>query len=282
MAIETPASNPTLIQSQVQQLLVQPLEQASTFLAAGPTIIDSNSPVRIPRIVNGVTAGFVGAGATIPDGDVAFDEIQALPSSLQSLKVWLPLSNELVRGSAVTGLTSVLQNRLVTDVANALDAALFSGPGTSNTIKGVINQSGVQTGTFDDTDLNSILDGLALAYAENVTPNVIFMNPVDWVALRKIQRGTADKAYVLDPDAHAADQFALFGVRVIPTNRVANGTVIIADMRHVVVVRDTDASVFIADQTLAAQDSIAIRVTLRMDLALAQPKAVVVLTDATP
>ena len=75
MAIEVTSGNSTLIQSQVASLLVQPLEQASTFLAAGPVVLDSSSPVRVPRIVNGVTAGFVAEGAQITDGDVAFDEV---------------------------------------------------------------------------------------------------------------------------------------------------------------------------------------------------------------
>jgi hypothetical protein len=61
--IEITTDNSTLIQSQVASLLVQPLEQASTFLAAGPVILDSSSPVRVPRIANGVTAGFVAEGA---------------------------------------------------------------------------------------------------------------------------------------------------------------------------------------------------------------------------
>ena len=38
MAIEVTSGNSTLIQSQVANLLVQPLEQASTFLAAGPVV----------------------------------------------------------------------------------------------------------------------------------------------------------------------------------------------------------------------------------------------------
>lgn len=281
MAIETPAGNASLIAAEVQQLVVNPLEQASTFLAAGPTIIDSNSPVRIPRIATGVMAGMYSAGELIADGDVGFDEVTALPSSLKSIKTWLPISNELLRGSAVVGLDAVLKNRLLTDVSNKLDSLLFTG-NTANEIKGIVNQTGIQTGVFDAADLNSILDGLALAYAENVQPNRIFMNPSDWVALRKIQRGTGDKAYVLDPDAHAADQFALFGVPVTVTNRLPVGKVVIADMKHVVVVRDQDANVYVSQDALAQSDAVGIRVTLRMDLALTQPKAVVVLTDATP
>jgi hypothetical protein len=43
-------------QSQVASLLVQPLEQMFTFLSAGPVILDSSRPLRVPRIANGVTA----------------------------------------------------------------------------------------------------------------------------------------------------------------------------------------------------------------------------------
>jgi HK97 family phage major capsid protein len=260
--------------------LVQPLQQASTFLSAGPVLIDSNSPVRIPRLAATSNVGFVAAGAVIPDSGIAPDEIDALPSSLESLKAWVPLSNELIRGSAVTGLSALLEARVVTDVANALDAALYTGSGASNTIKGLTNVSGIQTGTLDVTDLNTILDGVTLLQGANAQPNRLFLNPSDWNAFRKIQRGTTNKAYVLDPDAHAADTFALFGIPVTVTNRLAVGKAIIADMRYVVVVRDTAPSVFISNERLADQDSIAIRVTTRFDLAVTQPEAVLVLTAA--
>lgn len=127
MAIEITTNNSTLIQTQVSSLLIQPLEQQSTFLSAGPTILDSSSPVRVPRVVNGVTAGFVAEGAQIPDGDVGFDEVTLLPSTLKGLKVLVKLSNELVRTSVI-GMDSVLRTRLVTDVGNALDAASGMAP----------------------------------------------------------------------------------------------------------------------------------------------------------
>jgi HK97 family phage major capsid protein len=279
MAIETTSGNAALIQSQVQQLLISPLEQTSSFLASGVTLIDSNSPVRIPRVSSGATAGFVAEGQLIGDADVAFDEVTALPSTLKSIKVWLPVSNELIRSSAVTGLSTVLQNRLVTDTAKALDSSLYAGSGSANTIKGVVNQTGVQTAELDTTDLDSLLDAVALAHAENVTPNRWYMNPQDYIALRKIHKGTGDKSYVVDPDVHADTQYSLFGIPLTVTNHLALGKAVLADTTQLVVVRDTDASVFIADQTLANYDALAIRVTLRMDLAVTQPKAVVVLTD---
>lgn len=279
MTIATPAANTALIQSEVQQLLVQPLQQASTFLAAGPVIIDSNSPVRIPRISTVTTPSFVAAGAQIPDTSPGFDEIDALPSSLQSLKSWLPISNELIRGSAVNGLSAILQARVVTDMANKLDDALYNGTGSSNTIKGILAQTGIQTGTLDTTDLNSVLDGLGLLFAANAQPSRIFANPADYTALRKIK--TTQGEYVLDPDAHADTQYSLFGVPVTLTNRLAAGKLLITDQNFVVVVRDSAPSVFISTERLADYDSVAIRTVCRFDLAVTQPEAIVLLTVAS-
>lgn len=381
MAIETTALNSALIAAQVQQLLTNPLQQASSFLASGPVMLDSNSPVRLPRVAASA-AGFVAEGQQIPDSNIPFDEVTALSSSLRSIKTWLPVSNELIRGAAVNGLSQVLETRLVTDVANKLDRALYGGKnaganavqtvtltgsptggtftlsyggqttsgiafdattstvqtaftglstvgsgnatvsgsagayvvtfasalaarnvldiianGSSLTggtvpsvavtttvfgtesggIQGLVNQAGVQVAPLSTASPDCLLDAIALAQAANAQPNRLFLNPVDFIALRKLRATSTDGRYLIDPDVHTGTQFSLFGIPVTVTNHLPQGQAILADMRYVVVVRDTGASVFIADQTLAASDAIAIRCTLRMDLAVTQPRAVVVL-----
>ena len=287
MAIEVTTNNSTLIQSQVASLLVQPLEQASTFLAAGPVVLDSSAPVRVPRIANGATAGFVAEGAQIADADVAFDEVTLLPSTLKGLKVLVKLSNELIRTSVV-GLESVLQTRLVTDVANALDAALWDGTGTSNTIKGILRQTGIATGTLDLTDPDSLIDGLAAAQANKVSPTHWVMTSASFAAVRKVKVGTGDARYVMDPNTiQNGTDFRLLGLPVIITDNIANtGTApgkaraALVDFSKVVVARDVNAEVKILDQTWGDYDSIGIRVVSRWDTALLQAKAVTLLTEA--
>lgn len=287
MAIEVTNANSTLIQSQVASLLVQPLEQASTFLAAGPVVLDSSSPVRVPRIANGVTAGFVAEGAQISDGDVAFDEVTLLPSTLKGLKVLVKLSNELIRTSVI-GLESVLQTRLVTDVANALDAALWDGAGTSNTVKGILRATGIETGTLDLADPDSLIDGLAKAQGNKVNPTRWVMTPASFAAIRKVKVGTGDARYVMDPSTiQNGTDFRLLGLPVIITDNIANtGTapgkarVALVDFSKVVVARDVNAEVKILDQTWGDYDSIGIRVVSRWDTALLQAKAVTLLTEA--
>ncbi|TXI53396.1 phage major capsid protein [Mycolicibacter arupensis] len=287
MTIEVTGDNSTLIQSQVASLLVQPLEQASTFLAAGPVVLDSSSPVRVPRITSGVSAGFVAEGAQITDGDVGFDEVTLLPSTMKGLKVLVRLSNELIRTSVV-GLEAVLRTRLVTDVANALDSALWDGAGTTNTVKGIFKASGIATGTLDLADPDSLIDGLAKAQGNHVTPSHWVMTPASFAAIRKVKVGTTDKRYVIDPNTiQNGTDLRLLGLPVIVTDRIPNsGTapgkarVGLVDFSKVVVARDVNAEVKILDQTWGDYDSIGIRVVSRWDVGLLQDKAVTLLTEA--
>lgn len=291
MAIEVTGGNSAILASQVASLLVQPLEQASTFLASGPVILDSNQPVRVPRISSGVTAGFVAEGAQITDGDVAFDELSLLPSTLKSLKVLVRVSNELIR-SSVIGLDAVLQQRLVTDVANALDAALYDGAGTSNTVKGIFKVSGVGTGVLDLTDADSLIDGLATAQAAHVTPTHWVMTPATFAALRKLKIAnpgeTSDqdfRQYLFDPSTiQNGTAFQLFGLPVIVTDNIpavsTKNRVALVDFSKVVVVRDVNAEVKVLDQTWGDYDSVGIRVVTRYDVGLLHNAAVTVLTEA--
>lgn len=277
MATQTTGTLPTLQQDQIASLLVQPLEAESVFLAAGPKIIDTNGPIRVPRIATGLSVGFVGEGAQIPEASVGMDEVSMLPSTLKSLKVLSRVTAEVLRSSAVA-LDSILKTRLVTDTAAALDAALFTSTGSSNTIKGLLNQSGVATGVLDATEPDSFLDGIGIARANEVRPNRWFLSPADYLAVRKIK--DADGRYILEQDITAEGAERLFGIPVTVTSRIPTGKAVLADMSLVAVARDMAPTVVIDSSRYFDTDEVALRVVARFDLALLQPKAVTVLTAA--
>ena len=277
MATQTTGTLPTLQQDQIASLLVQPLEAESVFLAAGPKIIDTNGPIRVPRIATGLSVGFVGEGAQIPEASVGMDEVSMLPSTLKSLKVLSRVTAEVLRSSAVA-LDSILKTRLVTDTAAALDSALFTSTGSSNTIKGLLNQSGVATGVLDATEPDSFLDGIGIARANEVRPNRWFLSPADYLAVRKIK--DADGRYILEQDITAEGAERLFGIPVTVTSRIPTGKAVLADMSLVAVARDMAPTVVIDSSRYFDTDEVALRVVCRYDLALLQPKAVTVLTAA--
>lgn len=92
MASQTTTANPELLQEQVANILVQPLEAASVVLSSGVRIFDTSSPLRIPKLVAGASVGFVAEGGLIPEADVDFGEISLMPSTLKSLKVLIRFS----------------------------------------------------------------------------------------------------------------------------------------------------------------------------------------------
>ena len=140
---ESTTTAPELTREQVQTILVKPLEASSIFLAAGPRIFDSASPVRIPKLGGPVSPDWIGENEQITEKDVDFDEIQLLPSTMKSVKVITRYSNELARQSVVS-LDATLRDRLVTDVASKLDTQFLSASGDGvTTPKGLFAYSGV-------------------------------------------------------------------------------------------------------------------------------------------
>ncbi len=276
---ETTATNPELLAEQVSSLLVQPLEAASVVLSSGPQIFDTSGVLRIPKLVSGSTPTFVGEGGLIPDtAEVDFDEIRLMPTARKSIKLILKYTNELVRQSVI-GIDSVLKTRLTTDVSNALDDALLAGTGASDSITGIINQTGVQTGELDVTDPDSLLDAIALCHAEEVTPNRWFLSSADFIALRKIKDTTGK--YVLEADLTADTTYRLFGIPVTVTNKLAAGKAILVDMNQVAVARDVAPSITVLTERYAEFDMVGLRIVTRYDLGLLHPEGVVVLSAAS-
>ena len=276
--VETTAANPELLADQVSQLLVQPLEAASVVLSSGPRIFDTSSTLRIPKLVSGATVGFVGEGGDIPDdADVDFDELVLMPTDRKSIKTILRFTNELVRQSVI-GIDAVLKQRLVKDVSDALDTALLTGDGTSDSITGITEQAEVQTGVLDITDADSLLDALGLAVAAEVMPNRWFVNGADFIALRKLKEATDSSKYLLESDLTKDATYRLFGIPVTVTNKLPAGTAILADMSQVAVARDVAPSVTVLSELYAATDEVGLRVVTRYDCGLLHPEGVIVLT----
>lgn len=282
MATDSTNAN-TLIKEQVATFLVQPLEKASVILNAGATVFDSSEPLRIPTITEGVNPAWVGENELIPEDEVTTGEISLMPTNRKSIKVITRVSNELIRMATVS-VSSVLEQRIVSDVRSKLDDALLSGTGKDdtdtpdNSITGLLNQTGVTTGVFDASDPDSIIDAIGSLNALEVTPNRIIVSGADFTSLRKL-KDTSGR-YLLTPDVTAGAVGSLFGTPVSVTNKLSTGTAIVADMSAVAVVRDIDPRVDILRERYADYDQVGIRVVTRYDLGLIRPNAVAVLKAA--
>ena len=234
--------------------------------------------MRIPKLTSSSPVGFVGENEEIDDEHATtFDELKLMPTERKSLKVIERYSRELVRQSVI-GIDSVLQNRLVKVVGDALDQALLTGDGSDDSITGLIEQDNVQPAELDVTNADSLLDAIALASAAEVTPNRWLINGDDFIALRKLKEEVNSSKYLLESDVTSGPTYRLFGIPVTVTNKLSSGTAVLADMSQVAVARDLAPSITVLTERYAEFDQLGIRVVTRYDPGLLHPEAVVLLT----
>lgn len=276
---QTTINTTELTQEQVSSFLVAPLDEQSQFLAAGPKIFDTSNALRIPKLptTQAEQLQFVGELEQIPEVDADFDEMHLLPSTMKSVKVLTRFSNELARQSIVA-LDSVLQQRLVADVAAKIDAQLLSDSGDGiTTPRGLFAYQGTQDLPVDGAlTLDAILEAQGLALGANVNPDglTLFIRPEDYMGLRALKDG--DNRYMVQPDATAGGLVVpLLGAKVAVSSRIPAGRAALVDMSQIAVARDVAPSVKILDQTFGDTDAQAIRVVTRMDADAMNPEAVI-------
>ncbi len=285
MAVST-ATATELTAEQVAKILVKPLEAEAKFLAAGPRIFDTASPLRIPKLGGPTVVNWVGENEQIPEANPDFDEVELLPSTMKSLKTLTRYSNELARQSVVA-LDQALKDRLVTDVAAKLDSQFFSASGDGTTTpQGLFAWAGTQTlAVGGELTLDHLHDAEALALGANVDPAAMrwVMTSRELIKLRKIKDN--DGRYIVQPDVTAAGGYTLFGHPVIVSNRIPDTTggtptarAALVDFSKVAVARDLAPSVKVLDQLYGDFDQMAIRVVARYDAKPLNAEAVVKLT----
>lgn len=288
MAVDTTTA-PELNYEQVQKLLIQPLEAASTFLASGPRIFDTANQIRIPKLGGPTNPDWYGENEQITDTDVDFDEVVLLPSTMKSIKTLTRYSNEMARQSVVA-LDQAIKDRLVRDVATKIDTQLYSASGDGTTTpQGMFAWSGTQTvAVAGALTLDHLLDAWGKALTANVDMSRLrwVFKPREFVALRKVKDG--QDRYQLQPDPTQDGVFRLFGAPVTVTDRVPDTTGTtptargaLVDFSQIAVARDQAPSVKVLTETFGDFDQQAIRVTARFDAKPLNPEAVVALTGIT-
>lgn len=160
--VASTSANPQLLADQVSSLLVAPLEAASVVLSSGPRIFDTAGVLRIPKLTNSSTVGFVGENQLIPsDHSTDFQEIVLMPTDRKSIKVIERYSRELARQSVI-GIDATLRNRLVKVVSDKLDDALLVGKGQATNEVQTVTITGTPTGgTFTLSFRGATTAGLA-------------------------------------------------------------------------------------------------------------------------
>lgn len=290
MALDSTTNATELTAEQVSTVLVKPLAAKSVFLSNVPeaNIIDTAGPLRMPTAPGATDPDWYGQNELIVEEDPSFDEFELLPSTMKSVKSLTRYSNELARQS-VTALDAVLRNRLVTDVANKVDAQLLGATGDGVTLpRGLFNYAGrTQVAVGGALTLDALIEaeGALLDSVEDLDNLRWVMRGREFTTLRLAKDGA--QRYQIQPDPTRAGAFTLLGHPVILTSSVPDEDVDstrigLVDFSKVYVARDVAPSVKILDQTFGDFDQQAIRVVARYDAGSPDPaRALVELTGIT-
>jgi HK97 family phage major capsid protein len=284
MAVDT-QNTQELTREQVATMLTEPLTRFSTFLAAGPTFYDTDgSKVRVPKGFAKTTDEILannwhGENEQINEVSPEAGELELLPDTMKSIKTITRFSNELARQSIVS-LEQALQNRLVTDVADAFDAQFLSDQGDGvETPRGMFAWPGVETIEATEFDLDTIMDGYGVFLGEfgHTDGLRLFIRSDDYMNLRKMKDN--DGRYLLQPDMSTGGIVVpALGATLAVSNYIPEGNAALVDMQSVAVARDLAPSVKLLTERYADYDQQAIRVVARYDAGLADDRAMVKFT----
>jgi len=256
MASSTTIANSTLTQAQVERVLIQPLQQRSTYLQQGfPTFVSNGEPIKIPSLSSLGTASYVAQGSAIPEVAATTSEITLLASTVQATKIIARMSNELVRQSVVN-VESAFSTKLVNDVSNFLAAALWKG-GTAVTGSpiGMVNfANNVNAGTVAGTAVsaNTLYDMHELAMEKNLADDSLrwAMSPGTFTRIRKLTDNYG--ARILQPALSEGAPGTLLGLPFTVTNNVTDAHLLLFDRSQVAVGMDQRASITLLTETYGA------------------------------
>ncbi len=146
----------------------------------------------------------------------------------------LPMSIEQLED--VPAVAQYLNDRLVYGLQARAEYQLVNGNGTAPNIRGLLNISGIQTQAKGaDSAADALYKAMTLVRVNgHAEPNLIVMHPTDWQGIRLAQN--VGGQYVYETNLAAAGATALFGVPVVITTAIAQGTALTLDTSHVAVI----------------------------------------------
>jgi HK97 family phage major capsid protein len=260
----------------VNQLVVEPCWTRSACLPYLQRLDTRSTSYYLPTVAGG-TAAWVPEMGDIPDAGVTAAELEVTPKKVAALQA---CSTESVQDS---NAANIIGRALTDSITRAIDAAVVNGAGPNGPLglPGVVGSSSVDGPT---NVLESYVDAIEKIETAGGTPTVVFVSPVDWASLQKLQSGAGSNVPALSPSTGANGEIvrSLYGVKVSVVSALATGTAWVVDGTRTVVVQRTPATVAANPGPLFTKDAVLVRCTMRVETASCYPATVCKIFDTTP
>ncbi len=125
-----------LVPPQYSQEIIEFLRPASVVRRLGPVSIPmTTGTIRIPKVVVGASAGYIGENTNAPKTQQQFGQVQL---TFKKLACLVPISNDLLRYSS-PGADSIVRDDVVRAMAQAENNAFLRGDGVNGSPRGLLN-----------------------------------------------------------------------------------------------------------------------------------------------
>ena len=178
----------------------------------------------------------------------------------------------------MSGIQSFIDNRLTYMLRQRINTQVLNGDGTAPNISGILDRTGLQTqakGADPTPDaFFKAMTKVMLAGSGNggANPNVIFMHPTDWQAIRLLR--TTDGVYIWGNPSEAGPA-RMWGLNVAATQALTVGTGLVGDSNFVELAykRGIELKVSDSHDDYFVKGKQAIRADVRCALAVYRPAA---------
>ena len=203
-----------------------------------------------------------------PEGAMAFESVTA---TVKTIPVWIPATKQAL--SDASQLRGIIDQELGADVQEELEDQILNGDGTGAEFTGLFNTSGTLTQAWD-TDLPTTARKAktALRTTGKSIPTAWLMNPEDFQTLDLLEDG--DGRYLYGGPQREGMRI-LWGVPVVESDFVTQGTAMLGDWRKAVVWDRQQATISVSDshEDFFIRNMVAILCELRAAFGVIRPSA---------
>ncbi|HEY3413294.1 MAG TPA: phage major capsid protein [Armatimonadota bacterium] len=258
--------------------IVETINYPLTIVDALDQIPALQPTVRIQQETLTATAQEIAEAGGYPEGAISFADVDFTVRKIGSI---LPISDEELED--IPALENLINSRIVFDVISRLNNQLVNGAGTGTLVKGMLHTDNVSTANCGTGSLNKtgsraiFLAKQKLAVSGACVPNVVIINPDDWGSL--VTEVASSSGVYMNTAAISTEPDRIWGMRVVQSDRVAVGTVILFDSRFVQLrpLRGIDVQIGYNGTDFGTGKK-SIRADIRTAFVVKRPQAILVLT----
>ncbi len=181
-----------------------------------------------------------GAPAAVAEGaqkpQISYGDPTPVTETLKKIAVFYKESDEILEDAP--WLASNIQSRAVYGLQKEEEDQLLGGTGTSNSITGLLNRSGIQTQAFDTSIADTIFKAMTkVETGTDFEADAVVINPADYETLRLAKDSNLQYyggGYFAGEYGNGAilEKPAIWGLRTVVTSAIPAGTALVGAFKQ--------------------------------------------------